>query len=307
MSGPPPAVDPAAARIGLWSTLTSLGSRQLVTTIAGAVVAGDVPRAAIAYLFVNREPGESADTDASVAEIAARFAIPIIRASAVRFRPDDRKAGRGAADAGDPAPLWAWRDAYYASYRDRLPPTDLDLLLGDMWIWGRRQCAERRGVNLHPSLPTGPLGKMWFDVVWDLVVQDATESGVMLHLVTPEVDEGPVVAYCRYPLRGPGLDPLWATIPGCLEDRVALIGLHRSLKRASPHPLFKAIRAAGLAREMPLMLETLRAVGDRRLSIAEGVVRDARGVEIVGGLDLTAEVEAVVARTGESTRPPFEV
>lgn len=299
MSGPSPSADPTApARIGLWSTLTSLGSRQLVTTIAGAVAAGDVPRTAIAYLFVNREPGESADTDASVAEIAARFDVPIIRASAVRFRPDDRKAARAAADAGDPAPLWAWRDAYYASYRDRLPPVDLDLLLGDMWIWGRRQCAERRGVNLHPSLPTGPLGKMWFDVVWDLVAQGATESGVMLHLVTPEVDEGPVVAYCRYPLRGPGLDPLWAAIPTCLEDRVALIGLHRSLKRASPHPLFKAIRAAGLAREMPLMLETLRAVGDGRLAIVDGVVRDGAGLEIAGGLDLTAEVEGVLPHGG---------
>lgn len=283
------------ARVGLCSTLTSLGSRQLVTTVARAVASGAIPGTAIAFLFVDREAGESPDTDASVAHVEAAFDFPVIRASAVRFRTDARKAARAAAEAGNPAPLWAWRDAFYASYRDRLPPTALDLLLGDMWIWGRRQCAERRGVNLHPSLPTGPLGKMWFDVVWDLVVLDAVESGVMLHLVTPEVDEGPVVAYCRYPLRGPGLDPQWATLPACLEDRAALVGLQRALKREATHPLFKAIRAVGLAREMPLMLETLRAVGERRLSIADGVVRDARGAEIVGGLDLTAEVEAAVA------------
>lgn len=244
-----------------------------------------------AFLFVNREAGESADTDASVAALAREFDFPIIRASAARFQPELRKAARAASAAGDEAPLWAWRDDYYASYRDRLPATDLDLLLGDMWIWGRRQCTERHGVNLHPALPTGPLGKMWFDVIWDLVAMDAAESGVMLHMVTPEVDEGPVVSTCRYSLRGPALDPLWALIPPGQVDRLALVDSQRRLKRESTHPLFHAIRAAGLARELPLMLETLRALGAGRLTLAGGLVRDAAGRELSGGLDLTDEVE----------------
>lgn len=285
----------AAARIGLFSTLTSTGSRSLVSTIAAACRDGSVPGCEAAFLFCNREAGESEVTDMSVELLAREHGLDVVRASAVRFQPEARKSARASEASGDPGPIWAWREAFYASYRDRLPPTELDLLLGDMWIWSAAQCAERRGVNLHPALPSGPLGKMWFEVIWDLIAQDAETSGVMLHRVTPEVDRGPVVAYCRYGLRGPALDPHWAALPSCLEERVALIASQRALKRESAHPLFRALRAAGLARELPLMLETVRAVAEGRLRLADGRVLDAAGRELGHGLDLTDEVERAVA------------
>ncbi len=292
----PPADSPA--RLGLFSTLTGAGSRLLVAEIARKLRDGEIPGVSLAFVFVNREAGEFADTDAAVEAIAPELGAPIIRASALRFGSEARKAARAAAASGDEEPLWAWRDALYASCRERLPATDLDLLLGDMWIWGRRQCAERRGVNLHPALPSGPLGKMWFDVIWDLVAAGATQSGVMLHRVTPEVDEGPVVSLCRYSLRGPALDPLWSMLPADPAERAALVAAQRALRRESTHPLFHALRAAGLARELPLMLETIRAVGAGRIALAGAGVRDAAGREITGGLDLTAEVE------GGLIRPP---
>jgi folate-dependent phosphoribosylglycinamide formyltransferase PurN len=284
------------ARIGLFSTLTGPGSRELVTTIARACADGSLPGIQVAFLFVDREPGEAAVTDASVAAIGAEFGLPVLRCSAVRFRAEERKTARLAAQAGDDEPLWAWREAFYGSVRERLAPTDLDLLLGDMWIWSRRQCAERRGVNLHPALPEGPLGKMWFDVIWDLVEQDARASGVMLHRVTPAVDEGPVVTFCRYSLRGPGLDELWAALPSDPAARAGLIAQERARKRDSDHPLFSALRQAGLAREMPLLLATLAEVGEGRLRLDGDGVRDARDRPIPGGLELTAEVEAWVRR-----------
>lgn len=282
------------ARLGLFSTLTSAGSRELVTTIARACRDGHVPGAQVAFLFVNREAGESEVTDASVAELDLAFDWPIVRASAVRFHPDERKRARAAAEMGDEEPLWAWRGGYYASFRDRLLATDLDLLLGDMWIWARTECAERRGLNLHPALPTGPLGKMWFDVVWDLVAEDAIESGVMLHRVTPEVDRGPIATYCRYGLRGAGLDEHWAALPPGKGERAVLIERERALKRETDQPLFKAIRAAGLAREMPLMLETVRAVTAGRLRLTGAGIVAADGRPVSGGLDLTVEVERAV-------------
>ena len=45
-------------------------------------------------------------------------------------------------------------------------------------------------LNLHPALPGGPVGA-WQDVIWELISQDATESGVMVQLTTAEVDQGP--------------------------------------------------------------------------------------------------------------------
>jgi len=52
-------------------------------------------------------------------------------------------------------------------------------------------------LNLHPALPHGPIGT-WKQVEEQLKEEGATESGVMIHLVTKEVDRGPVVSWCQY-------------------------------------------------------------------------------------------------------------
>ena len=279
----------SGGRIGLFSSLTSGGSRELLRSVLGAMAGGALGGAEAAFLMVDRGPDEAAATDASVAALAAAFPdLPILRESAAGFEAARRKAARA---TGDQDALEAWRDAFYARVVSRLPEADLDLLLGDMWIWGPAQCAARRGVNLHPSLPSGPLGKMWFDVVWDLIALDAAESGVMLHRVTTAVDEGPVVAWCRYSLRGPGLDSLWTLLPADPAERAAVIAGERALRRESSHPLFHAIRAAGYARELPLILETVRAVGEGRLRLTADGVEDDAGRALPGGLELSAAVE----------------
>jgi hypothetical protein len=116
----------------------------------------------------------------------------------------------------------------------------------------------------------------------------------MLHRVTTDVDEGPVVSYCRYPLRGEGLDALWATLPADPVERAALVAAERGRKRDSDHALFRAIRQRGAAREVPLLLATMRAVAAGRLRLTGEGVRDEAGRPIDGGLDLTSDVEAAV-------------
>lgn len=291
----------ARADIGIFTTLTSLGSRALVGRVLQACRDREIAGARPAFVLVNRAPGESEVTDASVALLSAEHDIPFLRVSAVRFRREARKAARRAAKAGDDAALWAWRDAWWDEARALLPPADLDLCLGDMWIWGAAQCRERRGVNLHPALPSGPAGKMWFDVIWDLIESDALDSGVMLHRVTPAVDEGPVVSWCRYGLRDETLDPLWAALPEGAAGRAALAAEERPRKREAASPLFHAIRAKGAAREVPLVLETMRAVADGRLKLAEGRVLDGAGAPLEGGLDLSAEVEARTRAESDDT------
>jgi len=304
----------ARTPIGLFTTFTGSSSRDGIAAIVDAVAAGRAGDVAVAFVAVNRAAGESADTDASVAYLAARHpAVPIVRTSAVRHDPAARKAARAAEAAGDGAPLAAWRDGYYAAHRDAWPATAIDFLLGDMWIWGPRQCAERRGVNLHPALPWGPLGKMWFDVVWDLVAAGPgtpaapAESGAMLHRVTVEVDEGPVVSFCRYAIATPDLAPLWAALPGggdvdggsgAAAARAAYIAAERAKKRETADPLFWAIRRRGVVREVPLMIETMRAIGAGRLRLVDaaggGGVVDGAGRAVAGGVDLTGEVDGVV-------------
>lgn len=234
----------------------------------------------------------------AVQVLEGRLGLRAIRVSAVRFQPERRKAARRAEAAGDPGPISAWRDDFNATFAGELPASDVDLLLGDMWIWGPQLCSARTGLNLHPALPTGPLGVMWFDAIWDLVAADAVESGVMIHRVTAAVDEGPVVAFARYNLRHGALAPLWAELPTG-ADRAELIDRERRLRRDSTHPLFVALRAAGLAREAPLVLETLRAMADGRFRLVDGEVLAPDGARLAMGVDLTPEVERVV-RQGQN-------
>jgi len=59
------------------------------------------------------------------------------------------------------------------------------------------------------------------------------------------------------------------------------------------NPLFQEIRRHGVARELPLVVETLRALALGRVAIREGQVVDESGSPI-HGLDLTEEIERVL-------------
>lgn len=300
--------------LGIFSTLNGPGSRAMVAAVADACASGMLPNARVLVLCVDRAEGESVITDAAVAELRSEYGLFVVRTSAFHFERTARRAARVAAAAGDPGPLAVWRDAWAASYARELPATDMDLLLGDMWVWGPAMCQDRCGLNLHPALPTGPLGKLWYEVIWDLIEADAAESGVMLHRVVPEVDAGPVVTYCRYPLHRPSLDELWASLPDDPDERRALIAAERARGRESEHPLFHALRTEGLAREVPLVLATVRGAAEGRVLLVDGaagdaakglmaassatdaVVTDAGGTVLVGGLDLTEEVNHMIGR-----------
>jgi hypothetical protein len=155
-------------------------------------------------------------------------------------------------------------------------------------------CARFTCLNLHPAAPWGPVGT-WQQVIWQLINERATASGAFMHLVTPELDRGPVVTYCRYPIIGPGLDPLWEA--AAASDLATLQSTH-----GEALPLFQVIRGLGIARETPLILATLRAFGQRRVAVVDGRPHDAAG-HAIDGADLTAEIEAAVAAASQPATP----
>ncbi len=81
----------------------------------------------------------------------------------------------------------------------------LSVLAGYMLITGKEMCQRYDMINLHPAAPGGPAGT-WQEVIWQLIKNHTTESGVMMHLVTPELDKGPVVSYCTFPITGTAFD-----------------------------------------------------------------------------------------------------
>jgi folate-dependent phosphoribosylglycinamide formyltransferase PurN len=276
----------APLRIGWFATGLGTGSRALLSAAQEAIDRGEL-RAEIPFLFCNREPGEHDNSDLLLA-LAEQYGIPTLTLSDRRFR---RRVGGEVARAGQPLP--AWRLEYDRAVMDLIAPygTDIGMLAGYMLIFGREACDRYNFLNLHPAAPGGPIGT-WQRVIWQLIDQRAGESGVLINRVIPEVDEGPIVAYCRYPLHGPDLDLLWHQIGTRSAEDL-------QLAEGENLPLFRVIRERGIRFEIPLMVRTLVALASGRIRLVDGEPF-AGDMPLPGGLDLSDEVTRMVF---EGNRP----
>jgi phosphoribosylglycinamide formyltransferase-1 len=143
-------------------------------------------------------------------------------------------------------------------------------------------------LNLHPALPGGPTGT-WQEVIWQLLEEEAAETGAMMHLATAELDRGPVVSYFRFDIVGDHWDPLWRHFREKRRTKsVAEIGK----EEGESEPLFAEIRQWGEVREIPLLYQTLRQFAEGTLNTSCGAVF-AEAVRLP--LDLTELVEREVA------------
>ena len=264
-------------RIGWFTTARGPGSRAMYEAVQRAVSAGALD-AELAVVFCNRERGESDATDAFF-DLVEAAGVPLVTRSSVGYR---KAVGGGRSRPGEPLP--AWRLDY-----DRLVDADLErhpfeiaMLAGYMLILEREFVTKHAVLNLHPALPTGPAG-LWQGVIRELIRTRAEESGVMLHLAIAAVDEGPPVAYCRYPLRDQALEALREQLPGPATslDDAAL----------DASALFAAIRERGVARESPLVVATLAAFAAGKLRVEGRRVLDAAG-QPAPPADLTKQVDA---------------
>ena len=269
-------------RVGWFSTGRGEGSRRLLTATVEAIRSGTLD-AEIAFVFCNRERGEHEATDGFL-DLVASFGVPVLTLSSRRFRRD-----RGGARSKPGEPLPAWRAEYDRAVAELAGQYEFDIgvLAGYMLIFTPEMAGRFPFLNLHPAEPGGPVGT-WQEVIWQLIDARAERSGVMVHLATEELDRGPPVAFCSYSLRGKDFGPLWAAIAG--QQTAEL-----QSARGEELPLFQEVRRHGAAREMPLVVETLRAVAQERVRIEGGRVVDETGRELSGGLDLTSEVDRAAA------------
>ncbi|MDO8615683.1 MAG: formyltransferase family protein [Dehalococcoidia bacterium] len=270
-------------RLAWFATARGATSGKLLAAAHDEIAAGRLD-ARIAAVFCNRAPGEDANTDAFLDQVR-RYGLPLVTLSSRDFR---RAHGGEIAHKGGPLPQWR-RDYDREVMRLLEPyPFDIGVLAGYMLIFCEEAAARWDLLNLHPAPPGGPSG-MWQDVVWHLIEARAVRSGVMMHLATPALDQGPVVTYCTYPLRGPQFAALWREIEGCSVDEI-------KAAEGESNRLFAEIRRHGVARELPLVVETLRAFADGRVRIVARRVVDAAGRPIPG-YDLTDRIESLVAPT----------
>jgi folate-dependent phosphoribosylglycinamide formyltransferase PurN len=108
----------------------------------------------------------------------------------------------------------------------------------------------------------------------------------MMHMVTPELDKGPVVSYCKFPITGEPFDKYWKAVAGRTVDEI-------KQSQGEDNELFKVIREHGLKREFPLILSTMAAFSSGRVVISDGLVFDAKGNKI-NGYNLTEDIEQML-------------
>lgn len=164
---------------------------------------------------------------------------------------------------------------------------DICVLAGYMLIVGPEMCQRYNMINLHPALPGGPKGT-WREVIWELIRTKATKTGVMMHLAIPEVDEGPPMTYCEFPIRGNPFDQYWNEIEGLPTEKVMT-------RQGEDNALFTLIRREGVKREQPLITATLKAFSEGKIHIKEGHILSDKG-EILKAYSMTNEIEEILKR-----------
>ncbi|MDP3879883.1 MAG: formyltransferase family protein, partial [Dehalococcoidales bacterium] len=214
-------------RIGWFSTGRDKAARDLLSTVISSIERGEI-EAEIAFVFCSRKPGESEQSDLFI-KLVEGYRIPLICFSYQRF-----KNSRDTAPTHTPA-LPRWRLDYDREVIKRLADfkPDLCVLAGYMLIVSEELCRKYDIINLHPAAPGGPTGT-WQEVIRQLIANDARQTGVMMHLVTPELDRGPAVAYCTFPIRGEPFDKYWQEIESLKHDSAT--------KKRAEDSLFKLIR-----------------------------------------------------------------
>lgn len=271
-------------RIGWFSTGRGDGSRGMLKTVREAIVSGDL-EAEIEFVFCSREYGETEATDQYLRMVEG-YDIPLVCFSYQKYR---RARGMKRPEAGEPMPQW--RLDYDREVLDRITgfQPDLCVMAGFLLIFGAEMADRYDFINLHPALPGGPVG-MWQGVIWELIETGADETGAMMHLAIPELDKGPVASYCRFPVRGGRFDEAWREI-----GRRPMADVRQA--EGEDNTLFKLIREAGVIREVPLIIATIRAFGQGRVRIdANRRVVDATGKPI-NGYDLSGEIDDLIEKT----------
>lgn len=274
-------------KIGWLSTGRDTAARNLLKAVRDDILLNDIP-ASIDWIFCHRETGDAAANEEYIQremffDMAAEFSIPVATLSHVKFKPELRKLGlQKSRSASQPAPeLDEWRNLFgeqVVKTISMMPAVDIIVMAGYMLIIGDPELESLNMVNIHPALPWGPKGT-WQEVIHTLIAEKADEQGAMVHLVTKELDRGPVISYCRFPITGAPWDELRAK----WEDA---INGNSSIQDREAQELFRKIRHEGEIRELPLLTNAIR-----ELAMGRVVVKDKKilvgGTQSSDGVDLT--------------------
>jgi len=252
--------------IGWFSTGRDEAARQLLQAVQDKSYSGNI-NGKISFVFSNREPGESKESDLFF-KLVRSYNIPLVCFSHKKFKTAKEEEDLGIKKE--------WRIKYDREVHKKIEPfaPDLCVLAGYMLIVSEELCQKYDMINLHPSPPGGPTGS-WQEVIWALIQNEADTAGAMIHLVTPELDRGPVISYCLFSIKDEPFSEYW--------------------RKDDKEMLFRLIRQHELVKEFPLIILTLQALSQGEVGIKDGIVIDAQGKSI-SGYNLSGKVDEEVKK-----------
>jgi phosphoribosylglycinamide formyltransferase-1 len=245
-------------KIGWFTTARGPGSLNLFTTVRDRIHGGDID-AGLSFVFINREI-KGNEYRKKIIQMAEEDGVPVIIFPSDGFMPELK--------AKD---IEAWRDAYGKGVRERISRHSMDfgVLAGYMLIFDPQTCREYDLINLHPALPDTYKGT-WEEIVTRVVDNNDKAYGATVHVCSPELDRGAIIAFDSFEV-----DPLRP-------------------RYDSKDDLVKAVRAAEVRREAPLLMEAIKMIVNGEIVLREGEVLDPQGRPLKGYPNLSDRVNGVL-------------
>ena len=157
--------------------------------------------------------------------VANDLKLPLITFSSSDYLPNLRKTD-----------IDQWRKMYGSQLVKalNLSSVQFTVMFGYKLILSSVELGAGIFLNLHPALPTGPIGA-WKDVIKSVIKNGDDVHGITVHKATEDLDLGPVIYSESFPIKGKEWDEYW------------------KINRIGIEPLLLKIRSTGVERE-PLVL-----------------------------------------------------
>ncbi|MEC7838002.1 MAG: formyltransferase family protein [Chloroflexota bacterium] len=195
----------------------------------------------IEYVFTNRNYGEQKGSDKFI-EFVKKNKIKIITYSSKDYKSQKQSSWKDLRNDFDKEVL-----SKISKYK-----TDIIIAAGYM-LFSPVICNYFKILNIHPALPNGPNGT-WKNVIKDLILTDAQTSGISIHLMTPDLDEGPNISFCEFQIKNELNLNLWRKINRKNED-------------IETSELFIDIRKKIITHEKALLKKTLEKISNKEIDI----------------------------------------
>lgn len=150
----------------------------------------------IDYVFSNRNYGEKTGSDNYI-DFIKKNKIKIITLSSKDYKNKNKT-------------LWKnLRNDFDKKVLSKISKYDVDIIVAAGYmLFSPIICNYYKILNIHPALPNGPIGT-WKNVILDLINKESTYSGISIHLMTPELDEGPNISFCKFNIKDNNNINLW--------------------------------------------------------------------------------------------------